>query len=170
MPPIVTVFRYEPLPAWHWWRAEAALPYGANPAGSTLRNSRAVLTYDDTTEQAALFPGVAHKNLTDANRTFYVEWASAVSTSGGAVFSVQFEATAGKSLDVSSFAAEVLMPAVPCNASLGFTSVSSVELTKAQMDNLAARGTYRVVVSRKPSAPGDDMVGLAHVLSCYWGQ
>ena len=148
-----------------WWTAEGGVAYGANPAGLTTRNGPPVFVFDDATEEAIFFPGVAHPDLATTNVKAQIDWTAATAVAGSVVWSVALERIqAGVTdIDADSFAAAKTVASV-ANAVSGATSSAEITFTTAEAVGLAAGDAFRLLLKRVAADGSDDMVGDAEVL------
>ncbi|NDC43431.1 MAG: hypothetical protein EBZ77_18100, partial [Chitinophagia bacterium] len=141
---------------------------GSQPPGSAFatrntRNSIAVLEFNDTTQQAAVFLGVIKEgvNLTSGImvRLF---WMGATATSGNVRWGVAFERGV-TDLDADSFDTEVQATAATSSTS-GVPVVT--EITVTTIDGLTAGDLYRLRVQRiAADATNDTMSGNAQLVA-----
>ena len=82
------------------------------------------------------------------------------------VWGVRFERVnpGGQDLDLDGFATQVLGAATTTNGTNGFTVVTTIALTKAQMDALESGDPFRCEVERVTTNVGDTMTDIAEVL------
>lgn len=149
------LFRFDPN--------TATFPSSA-PAGASSRNAHPILTYDDTTAENAIFHDSMSRDYSAGNLTVDVDWVSTVIT-GGVTWGVEVEtiAAGGQDIDSDGFAAQQTGTSTT-NATAGIVTRTSIVLTQAQADSIAAGDAYRLRIQRVVGDVGDDMAADAQVL------
>jgi hypothetical protein len=122
----------------------------ANFATPDTRNGHAVLDFDDTTAEAAIFEGVLPPTYNGGGLTVDI-WSTATSaTTGNVAWNVYIERI-GTALDIDadSFAAANTHAATTVSGTSGIAVKSTVTFTDgADMDSLAAGEPYRLKIER----------------------
>ena len=138
-------------------------PPASNFATLDTRNSIAVLDFDDTTEEAAVFGGVIPEQVTlTSGLKVRINFMATSATSGDARFGAQLErADNATDLDSDSFdaAAEATL------ATSGTSGVvKTLEITLTNIDSVAAGEHYRLKIYRDVSG-ADTITGDVEVVS-----
>ena len=160
--------KFVPVAPFTWWPAEAAKAYGANPATIESRNGHGVVAFDDSTEQAAFFNGVAPQALGTNGLVLTLDVMAATGVIGAAVFSVALERVqvATTDLDVDSFG-PAWTTEVAVDGVSGVPTRTQVSFALSETGGLAAGEPFRVLIRRKVSDARDDLVGKAQVLRVF---
>jgi hypothetical protein len=126
------------------------VPPASNYATPDTRNGHAVLDFDDTTAEAAIFQGVLPAAYNGGGLTVDI-WSTATSAvTGNVAWNVYIERI-GTALDIDadSFAAANTHAATTVSATSGIAVKSTVTFTDgADMDSLAAGEPYRLKIER----------------------
>lgn len=144
-------------------------PYHNEPpatAYATLdtRNLHAVLDYDNTTDEAAVFSAVLPRSYAGGGLTVYLHWMATTAITGNVVWTAEIE-RCNTDLDADSFAAAQSVTDT-CNGTSGIIEVASIAFTDgAQMDSLAAGEVFRIKVSRDADNGADTLVGDAELVA-----
>jgi hypothetical protein len=139
-------------------------PTSSNFATLNTRNSIAVLEFDDTTNQSAVFVSVC-PDAADLSLGLIVNisWFGATATSGNVVWGAQIEAmTHDEDSDNFGTATEAT---TACNGTSGIKSETSLTIGAANIDSLATKVAYRVKVYRNAASGSDTMAGLAQIFT-----
>lgn len=124
-------------------------PPAANYATLDTRNSHAVLDFDATTDEEAVFRSVMPQNYSGGGFTVKVHFMATSATSGDAVWQVAFETENGLDRDSDSFAAFNGSGATTVNGTSGVDTAATVTFTDgADSDSVAAGDEYRLKVRR----------------------
>lgn len=151
------------------WTAAANEPPASNFATLDLRNSHAVLDFDDTADEAAVFRGVMPQHYAGGGVTVYVHYAMTSATTGKVRWDARFERIGDGQQDIDSdgfaSAQSVNVAAVPGTS--GHVDIQSIAFTNgAQMDSVAAGESFRLKIERKPSdGTNDTATGDAELLA-----
>lgn len=142
--------------------------YGSNQPPATnfatldTRNSIAVLDFDDTTDESAIFVSVCPEgaNLT-SGLSIRLIWTATTATSGAVVWDASLERMT-TDIDTDSFdtAASVT---TTTNATSGIPNYSTITLTT--IDSLAAGDGFRLKINRDANNASDTMVGDAELIA-----
>lgn len=142
-------------------------PPSANYAAVFVRNGHAVLAFDTTTQQTAIFAGVMPRNYGGGGLTVYLAWMAASATSGTIGWDVTFERDndANHDLDADAWATAQTVTAATVDATSGKVKTTNVAITAgaAGTDSLAAGEPFRIRVRR--DVANDNAAGDAHLLS-----
>lgn len=126
------------------------------------RNSVAVLDFDDTTEESAIFVDVVPEAASlGSGLIVRIRWAASTATTGNCRWGVAFM-NLNTDIDSDSFdtAAEAT------TATSGTSGIPVVtEITITTIDSLAAGDSYRLKVYRDTTDAGDTMVGDAELIA-----
>ncbi len=127
------------------------------------RNSIAVLDFDATTDESAVFVGIIPEAASlGSGLKVFIHWMASTATSGNCRWGVQFEKS-GTDLDSDSFdtATEAHSAA---NGTSGIETVT--EITATAIDSLAAGNRFRLKVFRNADdATNDTMTGDAELIA-----
>ena len=131
----------------------------ANAMGASSRNRHPVLTADDTVNEAAVFNRTMSQDYSAGNVLVDVDWVSDA-TVGDVVLGVRFERSApgGQDIDSDSFAAQQTGTETTAGTS-GVKTRTTIALTQAEADSIAAADGYRLEVERVATDGDDDLVG-----------
>ena len=148
-----------------------ALPQMNEPPSSSYatrdtRNSMAVLDFDDTSAESAVFGGVLARNYAGGGITVRICWLATSAVAGDVVWGVSIERHQDETVDhdTDSFAAEKTVTATAPGTS-GMVQYSEVAFTSgAEMDSLAAGESFRIKIRRVASDVADTMVGDCEAL------
>src|SRR5262245_44729609 len=121
-------------------------PPAANNAELDTRNAIAVLNFDASTPESALFVGVLARNYAGGGLTVTVQWMSASATSGDVVWGGSFERNQDgvDNLTGDSFAAEQTATST-APGTTGIIKYRTITFTDgAQIDSLAVGEGFRL--------------------------
>lgn len=137
-------------------------PPAANYATFDTRNSTAVLEFDTTTEESAVFVGIIPigVNLASGIKVI-IHWMADTATSGDCRWGAQFE-RATTDLDADSFDTAV-EATTATNGTSGIQTTTTLTITT--IDSLAAGERYRLKVYRDVGDAADTMAGDAQLVS-----
>lgn len=142
--------------------------YGSNQPPATnfatldTRNSIAVLDFDDTTDESAIFVSVCPEGANLASGlSIRLIWTATTATSGAVVWDASLERMT-TDIDTDSFdtAASVT---TTTNATSGVPNYSTITLTT--IDSLAAGDGFRLKINRDANNASDTMVGDAELIA-----
>jgi hypothetical protein len=138
-------------------------PPATNFATLDTRNSIAVLDFDDTTDEAAVFVGIIPANtiLTSGISTV-IHWSATTATSGSCVWGVQFEKTTNQDIDSDSFDTAVT-GSTTTSATSGI--INETTIISTNLDSLASGNLFRLKIYRDADATADTMVGDAELVA-----
>jgi hypothetical protein len=138
-------------------------PPASNFATLDTRNSIAVLDFNDTTDESAVFVGIIPEGASlGSGLKVFIHWMASTATSDNCRWGVQFEKS-GTDLDTDSFdtATEAHSAA---NGTSGIETVT--EITATTIDSLAAGDRFRLKVFRNADdATNDTMTGDAELIA-----
>lgn len=137
-------------------------PPATNFATLDTRNSIAILDFDDTTAESAVFVGVIPEGATlTSGISVRIHWMATSATSGNCRWSAAFE-DMNTDLDSDSFDT-----ATADNSAANGTSgiPSTLTLTCTTIDSLVAGDFFRVKITREAAAGGDTMTGDAELIA-----
>ena len=134
----------------------------ASFATLTTRNNVALLAFDDSADENAIFVGVLPENTNVASGlTVNIKWVAASATTGDVVWVVAFMAMdATTDIDSDSFDTSQTATTTTLGTS-GYTQTTSITITT--IDSLVAGVAYRLKVTRNADDGADTMVGDAQV-------
>lgn len=136
-------------------------PPASNFATLDLRNGHAVLDFDTTTQETAIFTGVVPRNYAGGGITVYVHWAASSATTGTGGWDVAFERIGDGQQDIDSdgFATAQTVTAATVPGTSGNVKITNVAVSNgANMDSIAVGEAFRLRVRRdvaNDSAAGD---------------
>lgn len=130
------------------------------------RNSHAVLDFDASTDEAAVFRGILHPQYGGGGLNVKLIWAATSATSGNVIWEVSFERINAGALDLDSdsFASAVTASAAADSVSGETTETTIAVSDGASMDSLAAGEMFRLKVNRDANNGSDTMTGDAELL------
>jgi hypothetical protein len=137
----------------------------ANPTPTT-RGTHAVLAYAKAAIQGIAWQRFLPAGFTTGNRLqVRIYWVAATAIVGDVVWAVAFERdNAGRDITADGFAALQAAAPVTTAGALGVIVVSTVILTQAQADGVAAGEPLRLFVQRTATDAGDTMLGDAQLV------
>lgn len=142
-------------------------PPSSNFATFNTRNGHAVLEFDTTTQETAIFAGKMPRHYGAGGITAYLSWMAATAVTGTIGWGVTFErdADGGDDMDADSFATEQIATAATVPGTSGVIKVTSVAIAAgaAGTDSIAAGDDFRVRVRRDVAS--DSAAGDAQLLS-----
>jgi hypothetical protein len=152
--------------AWHLeWSPIDNEPPTANYATLDTRNSRPVLDFDTTTQEAAIFTGIMPSDYAGGGVTISLWCALSTATSGTVGWDVAFERTqvATDDIDSDSFATAQTVTAVTVPGTSGHVLKMTINVSDgANMDSIAAGELFRLRVRR--DVTNDTAAGDAELL------
>lgn len=150
---------------WSAYDANDATFPATNPAVAESRNGHPLLSFDDTVAENVIFHDAMSRDYSAGNVIVDIDWVAASATSGGVTWGVEFEriAPGGQDIDSDGFAAQQTGTSTT-NATSGIVTRTSISLTQAQADAIAAGDAFRLRVQRVVGDGGDTMVGDAQIL------
>jgi hypothetical protein len=142
----------------------ATFPASA-PAAATSRNEHPLLAYDDTTAEKIVFHGVMSRDYGGGNLTIDIDWVAATAVIGGVAWGIEVEriAPTGQDIDADGFAAQQIGISTTSGTS-GVVIRTSIVLTQAEADSIAAGDVFRLRIERVVADGGDDLNGDAQLL------
>jgi len=145
--------------------ANDALFPSSDPAVANSRNSHPILSFDDTVAEGVIFNDGIPNAYQDEDISVNIDWIAATATSGGVTWGIEIEANAagGNDIDSDSFAAQQTGND-DTNATSGVITTTTITLTQAQADSIAANDAFRLRLQRVTGDGDDDMLGDAQVL------
>jgi hypothetical protein len=126
-------------------------PPATNFATFDHRNSHAVLDFDDTTNESAVFASVMPRHYDGGGVTVYIHYAMTSATSGDIDWDVAFERIGDQQQDIDSdgFAAANSVDNTTVPGTSGNVDIVNVTFTDgADMDSVAVGEGYRLKVTR----------------------
>jgi len=127
----------------------AELP-ATNFATFDTRNLHAVLDFDDTTDESAIFSAILPRSYAEGGLKVWIHFCMETATSDNVIWNVAFERI-GEVLDIDgdSFAAAQSSGAITVPGTCGLVEMSSISFTDgAQIDSLEAGEGFRMMVTR----------------------
>jgi len=144
--------------------ANDAIFQGAAPAGAKGRNSHAILTFDDTTDENVVFEDVMSADYSSGNLTVKIYWVADTATTGTVEWRAFFERMDAGVLDIDADSFATAQTGSDTTAgTAGIITVTSIVLTQAQADGITPEDAYRLKIERN-TAVGGNMTGDAQVL------
>ena len=150
---------------WAAFDANDATFPSSNPAAANSRNGHPLLAFDDTTAENVIFHDSMSNDYSAGNITVDIDWVAASATTGGVTWGVEFEriAAGGHDIDADSFDTQQTETSTT-NGTSGIVTRTSIVLTQAQADSIAAGDAFRLRAQRVTGDGGDDMSGDAQIL------
>lgn len=137
----------------------------ASGPSAKARNGHPVINFDDTTAESVYFHSVMSLDYAAGNITVDIHWVALTATSGSVVWGVEFErdAAGGQDIDSDGFATQQTGTSAT-NGTSGVITKTSITLTQAQADSIAAGDAFRLRVQRVAANGSDTMSGDAQLL------
>jgi hypothetical protein len=142
--------------------------YGSNQPPATnfatldTRNSIAVLDFDDTTDESAIFVSVCPQGANLASGlSITLIWTASTATSGACVWDASLERMT-TDIDTDSFDTAASVTATT-NATSGVPNYSTITLTT--IDSLTAGDGFRLKINRDANNGSDTMTGDAELIA-----
>lgn len=131
------------------------------------RNGHAVLDFDASTSERAVFTGFLPRHYSGGGITVTHCWAATSATTGNVVWWGGFERIGASDLDIDgdSFATDRGATASTC-AAAGQVAYTEIAFTATQLDSLSTSGAelFRYKLTRGATATGDSLSGDAELL------
>jgi hypothetical protein len=140
-------------------------PTASAYATPDTRNQHAVLDFDDTTAESAVFAAIMPRHYGGGGVTCYIHYAMTSATSGDIDWDIAWERIGEAVLDIDadSFATVQSVDATTVPGTSGNVDIVSIAFTDgAQMDSVAVGEAFRLKVTR--DAPNDTATGDAELL------
>ncbi len=130
-----------------------------------MRNGVLVADFDASTPESLIFRGVLPAHYSGGGLTLEIFWLGKTATTGEVVWGAAIEA-GGTDLDSDSFATEQEAAAATTSGTSGIETKTTITFSSgANMDSLAAGGSFRLKLRRIADDVDDDMAGDAQLLS-----
>jgi hypothetical protein len=127
------------------------------------RNSIAVLDFEDTTDESAVFVGIIPEAASlGSGLKIRLHWMATTATSGNVVWDVSLERMT-TDLDSDDFGA-IASGTAAANGTSGILTVTEITLTT--IDSVTAGDGYRLKVTRDANNGSDTMTGDAELVVC----
>jgi len=139
-------------------------PPASNPATLDTRNQHAILDFDASTNEDAVFSAIMPRSYAGGGLTVYIHYAMSSAESGDVDWDVAFERIGDQQLDIDadSFAAVQSVDNTTVPDTSGLVDIVSVAFTDgAQMDSVAVGEGFRMKVTR--DAASDTAAGDAEL-------
>jgi hypothetical protein len=137
-------------------------PPATNFATLDTRNSIAVLDFDDTTDESAIFVSVCPQGANLASGlSITLIWTASTATSGACVWDASLERMT-TDIDTDSFDTAASITATT-NATSGVPNYSTITLTT--IDSLTAGDGFRLKINRDANNGSDTMTGDAELIA-----
>jgi len=137
-------------------------PPATNFATLDTRNSIAVLDFDDTTDESAIFVSVCPQGANLASGlSIRLIWTATTATSGACVWDASLERLT-TDIDTDSFDTAASITATT-NATSGVPNYSTITLTT--IDSLTAGDGFRLKINRDANNGSDTMTGDAELIA-----
>ncbi len=143
----------------------ATFPASA-PAAATSRNEHPLIAYDATIAEKVVFHGVMSNDYqSGSNLLIDIDWVADTAVIDGVTWGVEIEAiaTGGHDIDADSFATQKIGTSTT-SGTVGIVTTTTITLTNAEADTIAASDAFRLRVERVTGDSGDDMLGDAQLL------
>lgn len=133
-----------------FWLPGSAEPPATNYATFNTVNSRTVLEFDQTTQEAAMFAGVMPRSYASGGITVAVHWmTSAITGTGGWDVAIERISDGATDLDADSFATAKVVTAAAVPGTAGVAAVGAVAFANgSEMDGVSAGDLFRLRVRR----------------------
>lgn len=150
---------------WATLNANSATFPASDPAAASSRNAHPILAFDTTTAESVVFHEVLSNDYAAGDIVVDIDWVAASATTGGVTWGVEFEriADSGTDIDSDSFASQQTGNS-DTNGTSGIVTRTSITLSQAQADSVAAGDAFRLRLQRVTGDGDDDMSGDAQVL------
>lgn len=152
---------------WHLvFTALSDMPPSSNPGTFDTRNGTAVLDFDTTTQEIAIFLSVLPSDYQSGGIQVCTHWAAATATTGTIGWDVAFERIGAGSQDIDSdgFASAQTITATTVSGTSGNVSITCVTATDgANIDSLAGGESFRLRIRR--DVANDTATGDAQLLA-----
>ena len=148
------------------WTALDNQPPASNYATFDTRNSIAVLDFDATTDESAVFVNIAPEGADfSAGAYVIIKWMGTSATSGAAMWEASIERM-NTDEDSDSFDS-VLFASGTANGTSGIITSTSISLAAGDCDGLTAGEPFRLKISRDANGTNgtDDMTGDAELVA-----
>ena len=147
------------------FNANDALFPSSNPAVGTSRNGHPILAFGFTVNESVNFASVMSNDYSPGNITVDIDWVSD-ETDDSCVWGIQFERNApgGNNINSDSFATQQTVTTTT-SGTAGVIARSSIVLTQAQADAIAAGDSYRLRLERLKTDGADDLSTNAEVVN-----
>lgn len=145
--------------------ANSALFPDSNPAAADSRNSHPVLNFDDTTAESVVFNNTIPNTYSGESINVDIDWVAETATTGGVTWGVEVEANTpgGNDIDSDSFDTQQTGNS-DTNATSGIITRTTITLTQAEADAIAANDSFRLRMQRVVSDGDDDMTDDAQIV------
>jgi len=149
--------------------SNSALYPATDPAAAFSRNGHPIINFDDTTAENVIFNSKVPSSYIGNSLSLEIDWVAESAIAGDVVWGIEFEANAagGNDIDSDSFAAQQTGTDTTSGTS-GVITRTTIVLTQAQADAIAALDSYRMRLQRVAASGSDTMVGDAQVVSMKW--
>lgn len=141
-------------------------PHGVSATATlTFRGSHPVISFDDSSDEFAIFSSVLPSAYSGGGLTILIHWIAASATSNNCIWEAAIERIGTtQDIDSDSFAStQTVTTAAPGTS--GVPVVSSIAFTSgAQMDSLVAGEAYRISINRNANNASDNMTGDAQII------
>ncbi len=140
----------------------------STPAGFAARNGHAVIAFDDggaVADEQVTFEGVMSNDYSGGDILVDIDWV-AVATTGDVVWGVEIERdnAGGHDIDADSFDTQQTSTADTTDGTSGIITRSTITLTNAEADVIAAGDAFRLRLMGLNSDGGHTIVGDSQVL------
>lgn len=147
------------------WIATDNQPPASNYATFNTRNSIAILQFDASTAESAVFVGIVPEGADfTTGITVRIIWTATSATSGDVIWTSAFERS-NTDLDSDSFATGVDSSAATTNGTSGIVTVTSINHSGSDIDGMTAGDLFRLKITRKAADSGDTMTGDAEIIA-----
>jgi len=137
----------------------------SNVAAAFSRNGHPIVNFDDSSDESIIFHGIMSKDYADDNIIVDLDWIAKTATSGDVRWGLEFERmnAGGHDLDADSFNTQQVGTSTT-NGTSGIITRTSITVTQAQADAIAAGDSFRLRVERVATDAADTMTGDAQLL------
>lgn len=145
--------------------ANDAIFPSSNPAVASSRNGHPLIGFDDTVDENVLFSSAMSSNYAGADINIDIDWIAETAITGNVVWGVEIERNAPgiNDIDSNSFATQKTATGA-ANGTSGIITRTTITLSQAEADTVAANDSYRMRIERVASDGSDTMAGDAQIL------
>ena len=145
--------------------ANDALFPDSDPAVADSRNNNPILGFDDATAESIVFNNTIPNSYGSEDINIDIDWIAAIATTGGVTWGVEVERNTpgGNDIDSDSFDTQQTGNS-DTNATSGIITRTTITLTQAEADAVAANDSFRLRIQRVVSDGDDDMTGDAQIV------
>jgi hypothetical protein len=148
------------------WTPTANSPPATNYATLDVRNGHAVVDFDASADEAAIFGGVFPAHYGGGDLALDLLWAATAATSGNVVWNAAAENTADTDIDGDDFGS-ASSAAAAASATSGGLSKTTLTISAANAGDPTAGDAFRIKVTRDADNAADTMTGDAELVAVH---